>query len=79
MLFACIITNILAMALPSLRISPLLRIAAIVSVGARILLFNIMYIQSIGSGLTVFSGLFQVTFSQSLIGNLMHQVPLEEL
>ena len=46
---------ILASALPSLRISPLL---AFVLVGTGTLLFNVMYIQSIGSGLTSFGDLF---------------------
>jgi hypothetical protein len=94
MLFACIITNILAIVLPSLQISPLLliRIAAIVLLGTGALLFYVIYIQAIGSGLSIFSGLFQMTFtlwghpeqvhewlSLYLNGNLMHQVPLEVL
>ena len=51
--------KILATALPSLRISPLL---AFVLVGAGALLFNVMYIQSIGSGLTSFGDLFIFVF-----------------
>ena len=63
MLFACIITNILAIALPSLRISPLLliRIATIALLYAAALSFNVVYIQSIGSGIGINSGLFHVT------------------
>jgi NADH-ubiquinone oxidoreductase chain 2 len=63
MLFACIFTNILAIALPSLRISPLLliRIATIALLYAAALSFNVVYIQSIGSGIGIFSGLFHVT------------------
>jgi hypothetical protein len=49
------IINILAIELPSLRISPLL---AFVLLGAGALLINVMYIQSIGSGLTSFGDLF---------------------
>ena len=61
--------HILAIALPSLRISPLLiiRIAAIVLLYAVAVLFTVIYIQSIGSGIGIFSGLFHVTLiSQSL-------------
>jgi len=52
--------NILAIVLPSLRISPLLliRIAAIVSLYAVALSLSVIYIQSIGSGIGIFSGLF---------------------
>src|SRR5439155_10007356 len=70
MLFACIITYILAIALPSLRISPLLliRIATIALLYAAALSFNVVYIQSIGSGIGIFSGLFHVTLiSQSIL------------
>ena len=65
MLLACIITNILAIALPSLRISPLLliRIATIALLYAAALSFNVVYIQSIGSGIGIFSGLFVDFFS----------------
>ena len=52
--------NVLAIALPSLRISPLLliRIATIALLYAAALSFNVVYIQSIGSGIGIFSGLF---------------------
>jgi NADH-ubiquinone oxidoreductase chain 2 len=69
MLFACILTYIIAIALPSLRISPLLlnRIASIALFYAAALSFNVVYIQSIGSGVGIFSGLFHVTLiSQSI-------------
>jgi len=64
MLFACILTNILAIALPSLRISPLLliRIATIVLLYAVAISIFVIYIQSIGSGIGIFSGLFHATF-----------------
>nr|QVG61542.1 hypothetical protein [Rhizoctonia sp.] len=69
--------NILAIALPSLRISPLLlirispllliRIATIALLYAVALSFNVVNIQSIGSGKGIFSGLFHVTLiSQSI-------------
>jgi hypothetical protein len=57
MLLACIITNILAIALPSLRISPLFRIVTIALLCAAALSFNAVYIQSIGSGIGIFSEL----------------------
>jgi hypothetical protein len=52
---------ILAFALPSLRISPpfLIRIATIALLYAAALSFKVVYIQSIGSGIGIFSGLFQ--------------------
>ena len=50
---------ILAIELPSLRISPLLiRIATIALLYAAALLVSVVYIQSIGSGIGIFSGLF---------------------
>jgi len=63
-----ILTNfVLAIELPSLRISPLFRIAAIVLLYTAALSFNVVYIQSIGLGIGVFSGLFHVTLiSQSI-------------
>ena len=69
MLFACIITILLAIALTSLRMFPLLliRIATIALLYAAALSFNVVYIQSIGSGIGIFSGLFHVTLiSQSI-------------
>jgi hypothetical protein len=47
-----------AIVLPSLRISPLLRIAAIVLFYTVVISFIIIYIQSIGSGMEIFSELF---------------------
>jgi len=51
---------ILAFALPSLRISPLLtiRIATIALLYAAAVTFIVVYIKSIGSGIGIFSGLF---------------------
>lgn len=60
---------ILAMALPSLRISPLTRVVAIVLFHTGIITFIILYIQSIGSGMGIFSELFtNFLFAQSSIG-----------
>jgi uncharacterized RDD family membrane protein YckC len=52
--------HFLALALPSLRISPLLiiRIVTIVLLYVVAVLFTVIYIQSIGSGIGIFSGLF---------------------
>jgi hypothetical protein len=61
--------NILAIELPSLRIFPLIRIAAIVSLYAVAVLFIVIYIQLIGSGTVIFSGLFHVTFISQGIEN----------
>lgn len=63
MLLACIITNILAIALPSLRISPLLliRIATIVLFHIAVIAICAVYIQSIGSDMVIFSELFNLS------------------
>jgi hypothetical protein len=68
MTISILINQILAIELPSLRISPLFfRIAAIVLLYAAALYLSVVYIQSIGSGIGNFSGLFHVTFiSQSI-------------
>ena len=64
MIFTSILIIIVAMALPSLNksISPnlLVRISSIVFILAGVLAFNTFYIQSIGSGIGIYSGLFQV-------------------
>jgi hypothetical protein len=70
-----IITNILAIALPSLRISPLLiRIATIRLLYAVALSLSVIYIQSIGSGIVIFSGLFHVTLISQSIEIYFHNV-----
>ena len=60
MLFACVNLKILAIVLPSLRIFSLLliRIAPIVLFYTAALLISVVYIQSIGSGIYIFNGLF---------------------
>jgi hypothetical protein len=59
MLFAHVFKNMLAIVLPSLRISPLLliRVVTIVSLYVAALSFNVVYIQSIGSYIGIFSAL----------------------
>ena len=69
MLFISIICIIIAVALPTVKISPLLltRVTSIILLYAGALSFNSLYSQGIGSGLGIYSGLFQVTFlSQSV-------------
>ena len=61
MVILFLITKILAIALPSLRISPLGGIGAIASMYTAALLINVVYIQSIGSGIDIFSGIFNET------------------
>jgi NADH-ubiquinone oxidoreductase chain 2 len=65
MIFISILTLIVAKALPSLysNISStyFTRISAIVFLYAGVLSFNTFYIQSIGSGIGLYSGLFQIT------------------
>ena len=69
MLLACFIYIVLAIALPSLRISPLTRVVAIVLLHTVVILFITIYIQSIGSGMVNFSELFtNFLFAQSSIG-----------
>ena len=65
MIFISILIIIVAIALPSLKqqLSPilLLRISTIIMIYAGALSLNAFYIQSIGSGIGIYSGLFQVT------------------
>nr|YP_009504970.1 NADH dehydrogenase subunit 2 [Lyophyllum decastes]AWW14089.1 NADH dehydrogenase subunit 2 [Lyophyllum decastes] len=71
MIFISILTLIVAKALPSLnsKLSSVYftRISAIVFVYAGVLSFNTLYIQSIGSGIGIYSGLFQVTIISQFI------------
>ena len=71
MIFISILILIVAIALPSINklISPILytRISSIVFIYAGALSFNALYIQSIGSGIGIYSGLFQVTTVSQLI------------
>nr|YP_009710560.1 NADH dehydrogenase subunit 2 [Amanita pseudoporphyria]QFZ98509.1 NADH dehydrogenase subunit 2 [Amanita pseudoporphyria] len=71
MIFISILTLIVAKALPSLNIklSPVYftRISAIIFLYAGALSFNTLYIQSIGSGIGIYSGLFHITQVSQLI------------
>jgi NADH-ubiquinone oxidoreductase chain 2 len=65
MIFISILILIVAIALPSFnkQVSPILftRISSIIFIYAGALNFNALYIQSIGSGIGIYSGLFHVT------------------
>ena len=71
MLFISILLLIVAMAIPSLKtqISPILfqRLSSIILIYAGALSFNALYIQSIGSGIGIYSGLFHVTFISQIL------------
>ena len=71
MIFTSILILIVALALPSIHkhISSILyiRISSIIFIYAGALAFNALYIQSIGSGIGVYSGLFQVTNTSQLL------------
>lgn len=71
MIFISTLTLIVAKALPSLyrHLSSIYftRISAIIFVYAGVLSFNTFYIQSIGSGIGLYSGLFQITQVSVLI------------
>ena len=65
MIFISLLIIIVALALPSIKthLSPVIltRITAIVLLFSGALAFNALYIQSIGSGIGIYSGLFHVT------------------
>src|SRR6185369_12327953 len=71
MIFISILTLIVAKALPSLysnlSSTYFTRISAIIFIYAGVLSFNTFYIQSIGSGIGLYSGLFQITQVSVLI------------
>ena len=71
MIFLSILIFIVALALPSFKqkISTILliRISAIMLIYAGALSLNALYIQSIGSGIGIYSGLFQVTYITQLL------------
>ena len=71
MLFISILILIVVMAIPSLKthISPILfqRLSSIILIYAGALSLNALYIQSIGSGIGIYSGLFHVTFISQLL------------
>ena len=63
MLVLGIFSLMTAVALPNVNISPILltRVASIVLLYAAALSYNAFDIQAIGSGVSIYSGLFQVT------------------
>jgi NADH-ubiquinone oxidoreductase chain 2 len=71
MIFTSILILIVAKALPSINknLSPIYftRISAIIFLYAGVLSLNTLYIQSIGSGIGIYSGLFQITQVSILI------------
>ena len=71
MVFLSLLILIVAIALPYINklISPILlaRIASIAFIFSGVLSFNTLYIQSIGSGLGIYSGLFHVTTVSQLL------------
>jgi NADH-ubiquinone oxidoreductase chain 2 len=73
MLILAIFSLITAVALPSVKISPLLltRVTSIILLYAGALSFNGRYIQAIGSGVGIYSGLFQVTSVSQYIDRLI--------
>nr|YP_010990970.1 hypothetical protein UYP79_mgp001 [Pappia fissilis]WOX61243.1 hypothetical protein [Pappia fissilis] len=79
MIFISLLIIIVAIALPSINkhISPVLftRISSIVFIYAASLLFNIeVYIQSIGSGIGIYSGLFHITVVSQLMETFIYLV-----
>jgi NADH-ubiquinone oxidoreductase chain 2 len=71
MIFISILVLLVAIALPSLKseISSLIiiRISAIIFIFSGALALNAFYIQSIGSGIGIYSGLFHVTIISQLL------------
>ena len=63
MIFISLITFIVSIALPNMNFSPLLftRLTSIVFLYSAALSLNALFVQSIGSGIALYSGLFQVT------------------
>jgi NADH-ubiquinone oxidoreductase chain 2 len=75
MIFTSILILIVAIALPSFKkdISSILitRISAIIFIYSGALSLNAFYIQSIGSGIGIYSGLFHVTIISQLLDVLL--------
>src|SRR6267154_224376 len=68
MIFISIMILIVAIALPSINISPYLylRISSLLLLYTGALTLNAFYIQSIGSGIGIYNGLFQITLFTQL-------------
>jgi hypothetical protein len=75
MIFISILIIIVAIALPSLKseIASLfiIRISAIIFIFSGALAFNAFFIQSIGSGIGIYSGLFHVTIISQLLDGFL--------
>ena len=71
MIFISILILIMAIAIPSLKnqLSPVVlsRMTTIILLYSGVLSFNAFYIQSIGSGIGIYSGLFHVTTISQLL------------
>ena len=71
MIFISILILIMAIAIPSLKnqLSPVVlsRMTTIILLYSGVLSFNAFYIQSIGSGIGLYSGLFHVTNVSQLL------------
>nr|UDY67682.1 hypothetical protein [Ganoderma lingzhi]UDY67716.1 hypothetical protein [Ganoderma lingzhi]UOL49760.1 hypothetical protein [Ganoderma lingzhi]UOL49980.1 hypothetical protein [Ganoderma lingzhi]UOL50233.1 hypothetical protein [Ganoderma lingzhi] len=78
MIFLSILILIVAIALPSInqniRSILYVRISSIIFIYAGALAFNAFYIQSIGSGIGIYSGLFQVTSISQLFSDNNDQI-----
>lgn len=75
MIFLSILILIVAIALPSLKhelsSQMVTRISAIIFIYAGALSFNGLYIQSIGSGIGIYSGLFHVTIISQFLDGIL--------
>jgi len=76
MLVLGIFSLMMAVALPNVKISPLLliRVTSIILLYAAALSFNASYIQAIGSGVGIYSGLFQVTSLSQVIDTFIFTI-----
>src|SRR3979490_3300159 len=78
MIFLSILIFILAMSLPFFKtqITPIFftRISALSLIYAGVLTFNALHIQSIGSGIGIYSGFFQVTYFSLFIETFLYVV-----
>ncbi|KAH7916976.1 hypothetical protein BV22DRAFT_1101112, partial [Leucogyrophana mollusca] len=75
MIFISLLILIVAIALPSFQkqLSPILftRLSSIIFIYAGALSFNALYIQSIGSGVGIYSGLFHVTVTSQVLDTFL--------
>src|SRR5258708_3011235 len=75
MMFISLLILIVAIALPSFKnnFSPILftRLSSIIFIYAGVLSFNALYIESIGSGVGIYSGLFHVTVTSQIMDTFL--------